>query len=106
MRARKTIELELCGPDCGMAAHPQCVSRWKLNRGRRNRPTSNNVPAAATIIKETNCCQSITANITLKSLCATDDFRNRAGPGLVSPAQDKVNRARDYKDHESFSIAY
>jgi hypothetical protein len=57
LRARNTIEL--CGADSGIAAHPQCVSRWKLNLRLRNLPPISNTAAEATTTNDTVCCQSM-----------------------------------------------
>jgi hypothetical protein len=59
LRALKTTELP--APDLKAPTHPQCVSRSKLKRRRRNLLPSNKAPAAQTIINDTNCCQSMLA---------------------------------------------
>jgi hypothetical protein len=42
-------------------AHPQCVSRSKLNLRRRKLRSSSNPAAEATKTSDTNCCQSMVA---------------------------------------------
>ena len=59
LRARKMIEF--CEDEWLVAAHPQCVSRSKLNLRRPSLRLSSSIAAEATSTNDTNCCQSMLA---------------------------------------------
>jgi hypothetical protein len=51
--------------------HPQCVSRWKLNRRRLARLQTSSAAVIATIASAEICCQSMHAKIVAGLVGAT-----------------------------------